>query len=453
MKACCFVLMRVLCERVIAGVRYSDAISMRINSYRARSRSGPRPSGFWFSFAGVALALGCSSGDGEKTSTVSPLSPSGDDGTSAGGASGDTPGPGVIPPAGLGGQSSGDPGLVGLVEGDPVEEEACVDQFAGTAQVPPVLQFVVDTSGSMNWVPGTERFPGSGELSKWEITRDALVTAIAAMPDAAAVGISYYPNTSGAGPACIIPEASAPIARLTPDQRALINRVNASRIPAGGTPTQAAYEFGVQQLQSASIAGSRFLVLITDGIPTYTLDCQGDGQTRVDGAPLVASVEARNLEDGIRTFVIGSPGSEPAHDELSQMALVGGTGPDGCADVQPSTCHFDMTAASDFSAALKGALGDIAEATLGCEYAVPELPPGRTRLDLNDVSVVLESGGSIGTEFVRSSSGECDAGWQYNDDNTSIVLCRSTCEELTRLVSEDPTRVLRVKFGCNVTPD
>jgi hypothetical protein len=405
-----------------------------------------------FSIAGVALALGCSS-DGDKPGTLLPA-PAGDGAAGSGGTGGNAAEPGVIPPADLGGSNNPDNvDLVGLVEDDPVTNEACVDQFAGVAQVPPVLQFVVDTSGSMNWVPGTERLPGSGEFSKWEITRDALTTAIAAMPDAAAVGISFYPNTSGSGAACIIPEASAPIQRLTPEQRALIARVSGSKIPAGGTPTQAAYEFGVQQLQSSSFAGSRFLVLITDGIPTYTLDCDGDGQTRVDGAPLVASVEARNQQDGIRTFVIGSPGSEPAHDELSEMALVGGTGPDGCDDVQPSTCHFDMTAAADFSSALKGALGDIADATLGCEYAVPNLPPGRTRLDLSDVSVVLESGGSAVEEFKRTASDDCDTGWQYNDAKTSIVLCRATCDELTRLVSEDPERVVRVKFGCNVTPD
>jgi von Willebrand factor type A domain-containing protein len=430
---------------------------MRITSSRARSFPGltVSRSGFWvwwFWGSGVVLALGCSSSGDEKPVTV-PLPAPGDDGAGAGGEEGIGTGPGALAPAGQGGQNTGNSGLVGLVENETVEEQACVDQFASVAQVPPVLQFVVDTSGSMNWVPGTERVPGSGELSKWDITRDALVTAIAAMPDAAAVGISYYPNTRGGNGACIIPEASAPIGRLTAEQRALIERVNSRQIPIGGTPTHAAYEYGVQQLQSSSFAGSRFLVLITDGIPTYTLDCDGDGQTRVDGAPLVSSVEARNQEDGIRTFVIGSPGSEPAHDELSQMALVGGTGPEGCADAVPSTCHFDMTTAADFSAALKQALGDIAEATLGCEYGVPKLPPGRTRLDLNDVSVVLEAGGSAVQEFTRAAGAECDAGWQYNDDQTSIVLCRSTCEDLTRLVSEDPTRVVRVKFGCNTTPD
>lgn len=346
----------------------------------------------------------------------------------------------------------GTPGLMGLVEDDDVGAQACADQFVGVTERPPVIQFVVDTSGSMNWVAGTERLPGAGERSKWDITREALVSAIASMPDAAAVGVSYFPNTSGAGPECHRPLAAAPIERLTPEQRALIERVNAAQTAIGGTPTHAAYEFGVAQLESSTLAGPRFLVLITDGIPTFTRDCGGNGQARVDGAPLVASVEARFGDEGIKTFVIGSPGSEPARDELSTMARLGGTGAPGCASAPDGACHFDMTGAPDFSAALNTALGDIAEATLGCDYAVPEPPTGRSRLDLEDVSVVVESGGVPLSEFERAASPECESGWQYNSDRTSIVLCRATCDELSRLASEQPDIAVRVKFGCALTP-
>jgi hypothetical protein len=342
--------------------------------------------------------------------------------------------------------------LVGLVDEDGIEGQACVDQFVGVTERPPVIQFVVDTSGSMNWVAGTERLPNAGERSKWEITREALTTAVANMPDAAAVGLSYYPNTGGGGPECNRPLAAAPIARLTPEQRALIARVNAAQTAQGGTPTHAGYEFGVQQLEASTLAGARFLVLITDGIPTFTLECGGDGQTRVDGAPLIASVDERFVDEDVKTFVIGSPGSEAAREELSKMAFVGGTGAVGCSADTGANCHFDMTTAADFSAALNQALGDIAEATLGCDYAVPEPPTGRSRIDLNDVSVVVESGGSAVSEFQRAASGACDEGWQYNDAQTSITLCRSSCEELTRLVNENPDISVRVKFGCALTP-
>ena len=395
----------------------------------------------------VWAALGCGS-SGEEGSTL----PASDGAGGSGDGSGGAPAPGgVIEQLRPGETGGGAAGPVGLVDDEDVEDTACVDQFSSLTQIPPVIQFVVDTSGSMNWVPGTERLPDSGELSKWEITEQALSTAIAGMPNTAAVGISYYPNTNQAPPNCIRSEASVPIDRLTDDQRALIDRVNSARIPSGGTPTHAAYEFGVTQLQTSQLPGSRFVVLITDGIPTYTRECAGDGQTRVDGAPLIASVVQTYQDDDIRTFVIGSPGSEEAREELSQMALGGGTGAAGC-ESQPGSCHFDMTSASDFTSALNQALGDITEATLGCDYAVPSAPTGRSQIDLNQVSVVLELGGSPVQEFERASSSDCESGWQYNGDQTSIVLCRSSCDELTRRLAENPEISVRVKFGCSITP-
>jgi len=396
----------------------------------------------------AVAALACGSSE-EEPRTVTP--PAGE-GAGAGGSI-EMETDGLLPGEPADGEVPGpNPGLVGLVDDEGVAEQTCVDQFVGVTERPPVIQFVVDTSGSMNWVAGTERLPDDGERSKWEITREALTTAIANMPDAAAVGISYYPNTGGGGPQCHRPLAVAPIARLTPEHRALIERANADQVAEGGTPTHAAYEFGVEQLGASALAGSRFLVLITDGIPTYTLECGGDGQTRVDGEPLVASVDTHFRDEAIKTFVIGSPGSEEARDELSKMAVVGGTSADGCSTEAAANCHFDMTSAEDFSAALRQALGDIAEATLGCDYAVPEPPAGRSRIDLNAVSVVVESGGTPISEFARSSSADCESGWQYSSDQTSIVLCRSTCEELTRLVNEDADVSVRVKFGCALNP-
>src|SRR5262245_50468772 len=198
-----------------------------------------------FGLCSVA-ALGCGSSE-EGPRTVTPAAGEGSGGaiemeagelTPAGQGEGNAPGPA--------------PGLVGLVDDEGIEAQTCVDQFVGVTERPPVIQFVVDTSGSMNWVAGTERLPDDGERSKWEITREALATAIANMPDAAAVGVSYYPNIAGGGLQCHRPLAVAPIARLTPEHRALIERANADQVAQGGTPTHAAYEFGVEQLAAST---------------------------------------------------------------------------------------------------------------------------------------------------------------------------------------------------------
>lgn len=340
--------------------------------------------------------------------------------------------------------------VLGLVDDLPEQAPACAEQFVPASRRLPIIQFVVDTSGSMSWVPGTERTPRDGEQSKWEITQASLADAIDAMPDDAAVGVIYYPNAGG-GAACYRAEVAAPIAPLLLEHRQLIERMNAAEEPTGGTPTHAAYDFGVEQLETSALDGSRFLVLMTDGIPTFTRECGGDGLSRVDAAPLIADVAKRLETSDIRTFVIGSPGSEAARDELSRMALEGGTAKPGCEPAGPGYCHFDMTGARDFSAALGAALAEITEATLGCEFDLPAAPD-RFALNRERTSVVLESNGSPVVELERAESPACDSGWQYGPEGRTIRLCASTCQELTARVQADPNIGVRVKVACSVTP-
>jgi len=434
-----------------SGVSGSRVSSSRVSSRRV---SSGRVSGGWgyVSAAGSlaisragSLALLCTlaacSSDDPKTSTV--IDPVlGADGNGSG-----RPSPMPDQPRD---NDPGASGLVGLVDGQE-QPPACSDQVAPAAARPPLIQFVVDTSGSMSWVPGTSRTPRSGEQSKWQITQRALATAIAAMPDDIAVGLAYFPNLRQGDAQCFRAEVAAPLAPLTAEQRALINQVNDAESPFGGTPMHGAYNFGVEQLKATTLDGPRFLLLITDGIPTYTLACDGDGKARVDGAPLIQDVQARFEDSQIRTFVIGSPGSEEARDDLSKMASVGGTASPGCAIGGPAFCHFDMTAEPDFSKALNQALAQITQATLACDYAVPK-PPGGLRIDFNDASVVLESGGTNVREFERSASGECAEGWQFGADRTSLHLCPATCSELQGLLQRDPTLEVSIKFGCSTSP-
>jgi len=339
---------------------------------------------------------------------------------------------------------------MGLVDGEE-QPPACSDQFAPAAARPPLIQFVVDTSGSMSWVAGTNRVPKSGEQSKWQITQQALAAAIDAMPDDIAVGLAYFPNLRQGDAQCYRPEVAAPLAPLAADQRALIQQVNEAESPSGGTPTHGAYNFGVEQLKATTLDGPRFLLLITDGTPTYTLACTGNGRARVDATPLIDDVRARFDDSQIRTFVIGAPGSEDARDELSTMASVGGTAGPGCNVGGPAFCHFDMTAEPDFSKALNQALAQITQATLACDYAVPT-PPGGLHLDFNDARVVLESGGASVREFERATSNDCAEGWQFGADRASIHLCPATCNELQGLLQQDPTLDVSIKFGCSTSP-
>src|SRR5690606_22446669 len=140
----------------------------------------------------------------------------------------------------------GQAGFGDLVDGSSDGAPSCVDQFVPTAARHPVIQFVVDTSGSMNWVAGTERNPEAGEQSKWQVTQQALAEAVSGMPDSVAVGITYYPNTEGVDAACYQALVAAPIAPLSPAHRDVVLGVNAAQTARGGTPTHAAYEFGLE---------------------------------------------------------------------------------------------------------------------------------------------------------------------------------------------------------------
>src|SRR6185436_11811818 len=80
-------------------------------------------------------------------------------------------------------------------------------------------------------------------------------------------------------------------------------------------------------------------------------------------ASLIDVEAPKALAVGIKTWVIGAPGSEPARHMLSSLAVAGGTARKGCnpgtnADPQSGNCHYDMTT-SDFQQALEEALKQI----------------------------------------------------------------------------------------------
>ena len=66
-------------------------------------------------------------------------------------------------------------------------------------------------------------------------------------------------------------------------QRVQIRTAFQNQKPRGGTPTHDAYAFAVQGLESVKLPGTRFAVLITDGIPAI-----GDFAAREPGARLLA---------------------------------------------------------------------------------------------------------------------------------------------------------------------
>jgi hypothetical protein len=319
--------------------------------------------------------------------------------------------------------------------------QACAGQTAGAEAAPSVLQLVVDTSGSMD-----QDAPGA-RGSKWTATRSALLEAIGDMPEDTSVGVVFYPNVQNndAQP-CIRRQTAVPLAELAGNgsqQRQLIQRAFQRQRPSGGTPTHDAYEYAITDMLGSDAIGSRFIVLITDGIPTYSLGCVGTGQPDdpVDSTPLIDAARAA-VAGGMRTFVIGSPGSEDGRESLSRMAEAGGTARAGCSHTGPNYCHFDMTRERDLSAGLTNALGIIAGVALGCRYSVPQAPDGAT-LDPGKVNVLFTAPTGVEELIGQSLDDGCSEGWQYSEDQSQIRLCSNTCERVQ--ASEGS---LTLQFGC-----
>ena len=393
------------------------------------------------------FSAGCSSDDGDDTDSTSGVQPIP---TSTGNIPIGMPGSPTNPNG-----ATRDGGIQTLtpVQVQAIEGAACAGWKAEVEAQPALIQLVIDVSGSMR-----EEAPGTGNDTKWEVTRDALREAIGALPAETGVGALYYPNretqasdTTREITNCVQVDQIIPMGVLGAGNSAkrndLLSSLDEPR-PRGSTPTHDAFKYAFDNgLTPSRLPGNRYMLLITDGAPTFALGCVGEGDTPVPTNPIVDEVK-RARSAGTKTFIIGSPGSEESLDGgdarpwLSRAAMEGGTPQANCTENGPAFCHFDMTEEPDFGAALRDGLSQIAGQVVSCTYSLPTPPTGKT-LNAEAVNVVL-TGSSGTTELVlRDDTGDCSEGWQYA--NNQVVLCEDTCN---RAKSDAGGRVA-LHFGCS----
>ncbi len=341
---------------------------------------------------------------------------------------------------------------------------ACDATSFASKEVPSSILFVVDRSGSMacNAPPvqsddacnanPTRLDPG--KPSKWETTVAALNGAFQSLSGTTSiVGLSLFSNDAYCG---VDSTPSVELAAPTSVQLTALSDAMAASSPAGGTPIVGAVIEAYHHLhQDLHAPGNRYVVVMTDGEE----DCGTKGDP-TDAADIAAAraqlldVEVEKArEANIRTFVIGSPGSEAARGFLSELAYRGGTArtPD-CThgdggDGGVGDCHYDLTTDPDFAGVLAQALGSISGKAIGCEFQTP--PGGATTL----VNVQYSHAGSDPICFPQDTS-PCDNGangWQFgkdaagNDDPSRVVLCGAACDT----VRADPTASVDVILGCH----
>ncbi|MFO7178469.1 MAG: vWA domain-containing protein [Pseudomonadota bacterium] len=399
---------------------------------------------------GMAFAAlpGCGDSDSGDSEAVGGAPPYGQGGAGA------IIGIGASGPTGTGGKSTFDGGTAPLTEDqfELIQNDSCAGWVAEGEAVPSLLELVVDVSSSMS-----ARAPGSNR-TKWEVTRDALLEAIVGvngpgLPESVSVGLLFYPNTRAEIrenrqdiSACVDTDAMVPIAVLGPENGAHRRRIREAIQNARleqSTPTHDAYRYALEEaVLPATFGGKKFMLLITDGAPTVALGCSNPaGRIQdVDPDPIVDEVQ-RAAEEGVKTFLIGSPGSEPNREWMSYAAVLGGTAPPNCDVNGPDYCHMDMTTAPDFSAALRAGLDEIVGIVSPCRFAFAE-PPANQQIDAGKINVVLSSGGQH-TLVIRDDQGECSEGWQLAGGN-EVLLCPDTCER----VRSDPSMRVTLAFGC-----
>jgi hypothetical protein len=224
-----------------------------------------------------------------------------------------------------------------------------------------------------------------------------------------------------------------------------------------GTPTLDAILLALSPMVgNTTIPEDQFMLLVTDGQPTYAEWCVGDGVPHAANPslqdltdPIVNQIGVANAA-GIKTFVIGSPGSEEGADTsidarpwMSRAARAGGTGLPNCVDTGPNFCHFDMTQSQDFAGDLGLALQQIANTVVPCKYAVPQVDVGT--IDASKAALYFTAGDGTVWALAQNLSPTCDLGWHYTDDTkTQVEICGTTCDKIRR----DPQAQMDVLFGC-----
>jgi hypothetical protein len=327
----------------------------------------------------------------------------------------------------------------------------------GASNRPVNILLVIDRSGSM-----TDPY-GAGQ-SKWTALELALASVLDAQKMSIAFGLELFPYSDEPNPGkCALPQGSASIQVPLGPGETTVPQILArlAMEPAGGTPTAAALGNAFDFFTSGggqSLTGDKYVLLATDGGPNcnanhapcdaITCTTNLDGQCPVydGGAPLnccdlpgtlgisfciddqeTTNQLARLSAAGIKTFVVGLPGTDAYAAYLDAFAQAGG-------GVNPNAppLYFNVDPSGGV-AGLAAVFSSITTQLITtCQFQLAAAPPDVTLLNVEiDGRTVARNGPD---------------GWEV-DSGTSpptVIIKGATCAQVQR---EGATSV-QIVYGC-----
>ncbi len=377
--------------------------------------------------AGVlgAFALVACGGDAEPGGKVGGgLSSGAQGGTTGSGAkgSGGTSGTIVI---GQGGTSSSTGGTGSSTGGSSATSGSggsggqCAKVVSDSSKIDVALLFMVDISGSMN-CPIPELMPACTvqprqhyDDTRWTEMKPALDGFFDSFKagDGFWAGISFFSRHDSCS-AADYEKPDAEIAELPAAATALKTAVD-KQMPSGYTPTVPSLQGALNHATAWATAHTDQNVVVVYATDGYPQGCSG-GDNTIDNAALAAQAAFAGAHQ-IRTYVLGVG---PNLADLDTIAAKGGTDKAAFIDTGQNVTEQLKTKFDEIRSAV----------AVDCQYTVPQPPAGQTFS--GNVNVQYTSGSNDVVIPFNDSAGQCDEGWQYNADQTEIVLCGSTCDEI-----------------------
>ncbi len=314
---------------------------------------------------------------------------------------------------------------------------ACVSTKVQATNEPLDLFIMQDRSGSM------KDATSSGD-SKWTVITDAIGAFVADKASTGiGAGIAFFgiPTGTGDDSSCTVADYAKPVVPIAalPGNAAKITTAISGESPSGNTPTEPALQGALNYAKAWAKAHPTHKVIVvfaTDGLPN------GCGSS-VAGASTIATT-GRTAAPAVNTYVIGVFGSKDCPNGLTQQCTVvdntnaiakgGGTG-----------SAFIVDTSGNAEAQFLAAMTAIRAANdLGCQYAIPKAPSGKT-LDLTGATVEYTPSGKAERNLKNvASAAACKTadGWYYGSNK--INLCPTTCTS----VSADAGAKIEILLAC-----